>query len=138
LDRSILLRFRGKSSKRFSGTGVSPVPAQVFVRTCGYKERAMLECVPLTRKMLNNSIDLQVDGPLDFSQAQDLGRRRAAEVCNEPMLLAWFDRARGAFSPNITCCREDKPSWLTYAESRGGDIVICINDLEYVFVFTGL
>ena len=54
------------------------------------------------------------------------------------MLLAWFDRARGVFSPNITCCREDKPSWLTYAESRGGDIVICINDLDYVFVFRGL
>jgi hypothetical protein len=88
--------------------------------------------------MLQNPIDLQVDGPLDFSRAQSLARQRAGEVDSEPMLLAWFDRARGLFSPNITCCREDKPSWLTYAESRGGDIVICINDLDYVFVFTGL
>jgi Domain of unknown function (DUF5619) len=96
----------------------------------------MSECVPLTRDMLRDPIELRVDDPqLDFSQAQNLARRRALEVCDEPMLLAWFDRARGVFSPNITCCREDKPSWLTYAESRGGDIVICINDLDYVFVF---
>ena len=99
----------------------------------------MLECVPLTRAMLHDPIDLRVPDPnLDFSQAQNLARQSAGEVCDEPMLLAWFDRARGQFSPNITCCREDKPSWLTYAESRGGDIIININNLDYVFVFRGL
>ena len=98
----------------------------------------MSECVFLTREMLKNPIEIQVEGPLDFSQAQSLARRQAGEVCGEPMLLAWFDRARGLFSPNITCCREDKPSWLTYAESRGGDIVININKLDYVFVFASL
>jgi hypothetical protein len=98
----------------------------------------MLECVPLTREMLKDPIEIKVDDPnLDFSQAQTLARRRAGAVCAEPMLLAWFDRARGAFSPNLTCCRDDKPSWLNYAESRGGDIVISINDLDYVFVFRG-
>lgn len=97
----------------------------------------MPECVPLSREMLNNPIDMQVTGPLDFRQAQALAQERARIVCAEPMLLAWFDRARGAFSPNITCCREDRPSWLTYAESRGGDIVISINNEDYVFVFRG-
>ena len=99
----------------------------------------MPECVPLTREMLKNPINIQVDDPnLDFSQAQALARRRAKEVCAEPMLLAWFDQTRGAFSPNVTCCGEDKPTWLIYAESRGGDIVISINDEKYVFVFRGL
>ncbi len=98
----------------------------------------MPECIPLSREMLKNPIEVRVPGPLDFAQARNLARQKAAAVCGEPMLLAWFDRVRGAFSPNITCCREDKPSWLTYAESRGGDIVICINDLDYVFVFRGL
>ena len=99
----------------------------------------MPECVLLTRQMLRNPIDLCVSDPnLDFPQAQKLAYLRAREICAEPMLLAWFDRKRGRFSPNITCCREDKPSWLTYAESRGGDMVISINDEEYVFVFKGL
>jgi hypothetical protein len=96
----------------------------------------MPECVPLTREMLKDPIEIQADDPnLNFSQAQTLARRKAGEISAAPMLLAWFDRARGVFSPNITCCREDQPSWLTYAESRGGNIVISINDLEYVFVF---
>ena len=97
----------------------------------------MPECVPLTREMLKDPIEIQVAGGLDFQQAKHLASHRAAEIGAEPMLLAWFDRTRGVFSPNLTCCREDKPSWLTYAESRGGDIVISINDLEYVFVFFG-
>ena len=99
----------------------------------------MPECVPLTREMLQDPIELRTDDPkLDFPQAQNLARRKAAKICGEPMLLAWFDRARGVFSPNLTCCGEDKPTWLIYAESRGGNIVICINGLDYVFVFTGL
>lgn len=98
----------------------------------------MPECVPLTREMLKDPIFICLDEQLGFQQAKDLAARRAGEVGGEPMLLAWFDKARGQFSPQITCCREDKPSWLTYAEARGGDIVICINDLDYVFVFRGL
>lgn len=98
----------------------------------------MPECVPLTREMLKDPIEMRVAGRLDFQQAKDLASRRAGEIGAEPLLLAWFDRTRGVFSPNLTCCREDKPSWLTYAESRGGDIVISINDLDYVFVFKSL
>jgi hypothetical protein len=85
--------------------------------------------------MLRDPIDLRVEVPLDFSRAQSLARQKAGELRDEPLLLAWFDRSRGLFSPQLTCCREDKPSWLTYAESRGGDIVISINAEEYVFVF---
>lgn len=98
----------------------------------------MLKCVPLTREMLKDPIEIAVEEHLDFQQAQNLARRRAGEVCAEPLLLAWFDRTRGQFSPQIPCCREDKPSWLAYAESRGGDIVISLNEGAYVFVFRGL
>jgi hypothetical protein len=85
--------------------------------------------------MLNNPVEVRAAGPLDWQRARDLAQLKAGEAGGAPMLLAWFDRARARFSPNITCCREDKPSWLTYAESRGGDIVIIINDLDYIFVF---
>ena len=92
---------------------------------------------PLSREMLRDPIDLRVEGTLDFSQAKSLARQKAGEIRDEPLLLAWFDRSRGLFSPHLTCCREEKPSWLTYAESRGGDLVICVNYLDYVFVFKG-
>lgn len=52
------------------------------------------------------------------------------------MLLAWYDRKRGRFSPNVVCCSERKPGWVVYAESRGGNITIDINDESYVFIYT--
>ena len=87
-------------------------------------------------------ITIELEDFIHVRTVRDIAQRISAIVARqegpEPMLLAWFDRARGLFSPNITCCREDKPSWLTYAESRGGDIVIMLNDLDYVFVFRRL
>jgi hypothetical protein len=90
---------------------------------------------PLHPRDVHDPIEMRVEGHLDFPQAKELASRRAREVADEPMLLAWFDRARGAFSPRITCCREDRPSWLTYAESRGGDLVISLNEGDFVFIF---
>ena len=58
----------------------------------------MPECVPLTREMLKDPIEMQVAGRLDFQQAKDLASRRAGEIGAEPMLLAWFDRG-GAILP---------------------------------------
>jgi hypothetical protein len=96
----------------------------------------MTACIPLTREMLRDPIDLAVpDVPLDFARARALADRRAREEGPEPMLLAWYDRANGTVSPQVPCCGEAKPGWLTYAESRGGDLVIDINDEAYVFVY---
>jgi hypothetical protein len=86
--------------------------------------------------MLDHPVDIRVeDAGLDFAGAREVAERRARELCENPILLAWFDGKTGRFSPNIECCREDKPSWLTYAQSRGGDLIIDINGEEYVFVY---
>jgi hypothetical protein len=97
----------------------------------------MAQCpVTLTREMLKDPVDLKVEeAALDFSRARELADRRARELCPDPMLLAWFDRQAGRYSPDIVCCREDQPTWLTYAQSRGGDLVIDLNGEEYVFVY---
>ena len=93
-------------------------------------------CIPLTRDMLKNPIDLEVaDAPLDFAHARALADQRARQLAAEPMLLAWYNRDTGEFSPQVTCCGEDKPTWLIYAESRGGDLIIDINREAYVFVY---
>jgi hypothetical protein len=96
----------------------------------------MVECIPLTREMLQNPIDIDVpDEPLDFARARAIADRRARELAPDPMLLAWYDRDAGAFSPQVTCCGDAKPAWLIYAESRGGDLVIDINREAYVFIY---
>ena len=37
-------------------------------------------------------------------------------------------RKTGEGYPNIECGKGDKPAWVVYAESRGGDLTIDIND----------
>ena len=96
----------------------------------------MADCIPLSREMLKDPIDVSVSlESLDFAQARAIADRRARQEEPEPMLLAWYDRGAGAFSPQVTCCGDNKPAWLIYAESRGGDLIIDINHEAYVFVY---
>ena len=96
----------------------------------------MADCTPLSREMLIDPIDIGVsDEPLDFARARAIAEARARQEGPEPMLLAWYDRGAGQFSPRVTCCSDDKPAWLIYAESRGGDLIIDINGEAYVFVY---
>ena len=96
----------------------------------------MADCIPLSREMLKDPIDIGVaDEPLDFARARAIADRRAREMGADPMLLAWYDRGAGRFSPQVTCCSDDKPAWLVYAETRRGDLVIDINNEAYVFVY---
>jgi hypothetical protein len=84
----------------------------------------MAGCIPLSREMLRDPIDVGVsDTPLDFARARAVAEARARQEAADPMLLAWYD------------CSDDKPAWLVYAESRGGDLVIDINCEAYVFVY---
>jgi hypothetical protein len=99
----------------------------------------MTQCIPLSREMLKDPIDVTVpDEPLDFTRAKAIADQRARELAAEPMLLAWYNRSTGEFSPPVTCSDDIRPTWLIYAESRGGDLVIDINREAYVFVYCRL
>lgn len=96
----------------------------------------MINCRYLTRDMLDHPVIVRVDDkPLDFFGARALADQKARELSSDPMLLAWFDRKRGKFSPDVICCDSDKPTWLVYAESRGADISVDINNEDFVFVY---
>ena len=89
--------------------------------------------------MLPNPVYVLLDKPeLDFKHARDAASYLAKELCWEPMLLSWFDKNAGKYSPqDVACCKEDKPGWVEYARSRGGNFTVNINHEEYVFIFRG-
>jgi hypothetical protein len=89
--------------------------------------------------MLVDPVDVAVeDTSLGFEEAKEIADRRAREISEDAMLIAWFDRQSGRFSPQVECGGKAKPAWLVYAESRGGNIVIDVNRETYVFVYLGL
>jgi hypothetical protein len=95
----------------------------------------MERCVLPTRNVLTNPLLIHQEGLLGFEAAREIADQKARELSADPMLLAWYEAKSGSFSPSVECCSEKKPGWIVYAESRGGNITIDINDEEYIFIY---
>jgi len=84
-------------------------------------------------------IKLKIDKHgLDFTAAKDKAKQTAKEICDDPMLLSWYQGKTGESYPNLECGPGDKPAWIVYAESRGGDLTIDINKGQFVFIYLSL
>ena len=95
-------------------------------------------CIPLRRDMLVDPVDVAVEDPsLGFEEAKEIADRKAREISEDAMLIAWFDRKSGRFSPQVECGGKAKPAWLVYAESRGANIIINVNRESFVFAYLG-
>jgi len=110
---------------------------------------------PKVKDFPGQHIKLKIDNPkLDFVEAKDLAKQKAKETCAdpvldfaeardktnqaEPMLLSWYQGKTGESYPNMECGPGDKPAWIVFAESRGGDLTVDINAGQYVFIFLSL
>lgn len=92
-------------------------------------------CVDVSRKMLDDPVDVEIDGEALFADAKERALAVARERMGDPMLVAWYDRGTGRFSPPVTCCGDDEPAWLIYARSRGANLAVSVNRESYVFLF---
>jgi hypothetical protein len=89
--------------------------------------------------LMDNYIKLKItDRNLNFEQAHAIAKQKAKELSTDPMLLSWYQGKTGKFYPDFECGRSDKPAWVLYAESRGGDTAININNGEYIFIYLAL
>ncbi|RJR43159.1 MAG: hypothetical protein C4576_15005 [Desulfobacteraceae bacterium] len=96
----------------------------------------MNRCIAVTKEVLTNPVMVWTDEEtLSFETARSMAERKAREFCPDPMLLAWYDRRSARFSPPVECCSEEKPGWIVYAESRGGNITIDVNEETFVFIY---
>ncbi len=95
----------------------------------------MKSCAELTRDMLPNTVALHSDTEPDFKEARELAEQEVKKHMTDPMLLGWYDRSSGSFSPQVECCSEEKPGWVVYAETRGGSITVDVNEGSYYFIF---
>ena len=95
--------------------------------------------IPKIKDYPGKHIELKSDKPdIDFEKAKDLAKQKAKETCSDPMLLSWYNGKNGESYPNLECGPGDKPAWIVYAESRGGDLTIDINDGQYVFIYLAI
>ena len=94
---------------------------------------------PMIEDYPGRLIELKIDNPdPDFEDAKDLAKQKAKEFCADPMLLSWYQGKTGESYPNLESGPGDKPAWITYAESRGGDLTINVNGGQFVFIFLSI
>ena len=73
------------------------------------------------------SIRLLADDPLHFEDQLRIADSIARTLLNEPMLLSWYDAARGIESPNgVSECGKAAPTdgVRAYAKARGGRLAV--------------
>ena len=86
-----------------------------------------------------NHIRIEVDEThLDFESAKHIAKQKVLEIASDPMLLSWYSGKDGTFWPKLECGTWDRPVWIVFAESRGADIAVNINDGEYIFLYLSL
>lgn len=85
---------------------------------------------------LGQHIKMDLDEPdLDYETAHYAAKLKAKGICWDPMLLAWVCGKTGEFYPKTDCGVHEKPPYIIYAQARGADLTIDINDGEYVFYY---
>jgi hypothetical protein len=86
-----------------------------------------------------NHIKIWIDDKdLDYVKAKEFAKEKTAELAPESMLLSWYCGKTGEYFPNLDCGSWEKPVWLLFAESRGADLAVNINDGEYIFLYLSL
>jgi hypothetical protein len=86
-----------------------------------------------------NHIKISInDADLNFAEAKTIAKGRATELAEDPMLLSWYSGKSGDYFPKYNCGNWHKPVWIIFAESRGADIAVNINDGEYIFLYLSL
>lgn len=96
----------------------------------------MKNCRPVTKEVLTNPIQIETgERDLSLDKAREIADQEARKHSSDPVLVSWYEAKSGRHSPPVECCGEEKPAWVVYAESRGANITIDINQEDYVFIY---
>ncbi len=82
------------------------------------------------------TIDSEID--LDFHMASTLSEDIAHRLLGENSCLSWYDRLRDHECPaGVSECHDvcEIPGYLEYAETRGAQLKVDINQGTFVFCF---
>ncbi len=87
----------------------------------------------VTENQSNEYINMDLEN-VDFLTAKRAAKDKAFEKCDHPMILSWKNGETGESYPDYECGVNDTPFWIRYAQGRGANLTIDINNGEFVFM----
>ncbi|MEE4113111.1 MAG: AF1514 family protein [Desulfobacteraceae bacterium] len=85
---------------------------------------------------VHETVKLTIDAPdLDFDTARAQAKAKALDISPNAMQLAWYNGQTDQGFPNYDCGRGDRPPWQVFADSRGANLTIDVNDGAFIFLY---
>jgi len=85
------------------------------------------------------TVKIAVDeGELDLAAASAMAKQKARAMDPNAMMLSYHSGKTGEFWPAYECGGGGRPPWIVFAEARGYNLVIDINDGEFEFFYLRL
>ncbi len=82
------------------------------------------------------SIAIQVhDEHLNLETASAIAKERARAMDPNAMMLSYHSGKTGEFWPAYECGGGGRPPWIVFAEARGYNLLIDINEGEFEFFY---
>lgn len=75
------------------------------------------------------------DMDLDLAAASAMAKAKARDMDSNAMMLSYHSGKTGEFWPKNECGGGGRPPWIVFAESRGYNLKIDINDGDYEFFY---
>ena len=84
----------------------------------------------------HESIAIEVpDEDLNLETASAIAKEKARGMDPNAMMLSYHSGKTGEFWPTYDCGGGGRPPWIVFAEARGYNLKIDINDGEYEFFY---
>ena len=84
----------------------------------------------------HDTVNITVEDPaLDLATARNMAKTKAREMDGDAMMLSYHSGKTGEFWPNYDCGGGGRPPWIVFAEARGYNLKIDINNGEYEFFY---
>lgn len=75
------------------------------------------------------------DPELDLAAATAMAKAKARELDRNAMMLSYHSGKTGEFWPTYDCGGNGRPPWIVFAEARGYNLKVDINDGDYEFFY---
>lgn len=99
----------------------------------------MVQINPVSDIEPKEYLNIKINNPeLKFAEAKDIAKQTALTRCGSPMILSWSNGKTGKFYPDYECGVNKEPFWIRFAEARGANLTIDINNGEFVFMILKL
>ena len=98
----------------------------------------MVQISDTTEALVTETLDMTIaDDTMSFADVSALVKQRARQINKDAMMLSWYNGRTGKGYPDYECGNQ-RPFWEMFADARGSNLKIVVNDGCYVFYYLKL